>query len=145
MQLRNWSLTCSIFWKEGRAMTICQTRVMRPALIFLVSIAATVQSGVAQAPGTLDPSKINLSEAPIQPGTTDPGSNRPLLPPAVSTQTPAQPSSAPSTQPGATQPSATAQNSEDFKIVTGTTVVIAPTTVRDRNGEFVNGLQLQDF
>ncbi len=26
-----------------------------------------------------------------------------------------------------------------------TTVVIAPTTVRDRSGEFVNGLQLQDF
>ena len=30
-------------------------------------------------------------------------------------------------------------------IKTTTTVVIAPTTVRDRNGEFVNGLQLQDF
>jgi VWFA-related protein len=33
----------------------------------------------------------------------------------------------------------------DVTIKTTTTVVIAPTTVRDRNGEFVNGLQLQDF
>jgi VWFA-related protein len=30
-------------------------------------------------------------------------------------------------------------------IVVNTNIVIAPTTVRDRDGEFVNGLQLQDF
>lgn len=33
----------------------------------------------------------------------------------------------------------------DVPIKITTTVVIAPTTVRDRSGEFVNGLQLQDF
>ncbi len=33
----------------------------------------------------------------------------------------------------------------DLTIVSNVNVVIAPTTVRDRNGEFVNGLQLQDF
>ncbi len=33
----------------------------------------------------------------------------------------------------------------DLTLKTTTTIVIAPTTVRDRNGEFVNGLQLQDF
>ena len=31
------------------------------------------------------------------------------------------------------------------QIITTTSVVIAPTTVRDRNGDFVDGLQLQDF
>jgi VWFA-related protein len=60
------------------------------------------------------------------PGTLDPAKapgakQAPLLPPPVSTQ-----------------------DSAD-KIVVTTNVVIAPTTVRDRNGEFVNGLQLQDF
>jgi VWFA-related protein len=34
---------------------------------------------------------------------------------------------------------------EDFKIGIVTNVVIVPTTVRDRNGDVVNGLQLQDF
>jgi VWFA-related protein len=34
---------------------------------------------------------------------------------------------------------------DDFKIFTQTNVVIVPTTVRDRNGDVVNGLQLQDF
>jgi len=39
---------------------------------------------------------------------------------------------------------AAAQES-DLKINVPVNVVIAPTTVRDRNGNFVNGLQLQDF
>ena len=51
-----------------------------------------------------------------------PQPNKPLLPPAFSTQ-----------------------DSADATFKSNTTVVIAPTTVRDRNGEFVNGLQLQDF
>jgi VWFA-related protein len=34
---------------------------------------------------------------------------------------------------------------EDFKINSVVNVVIVPTTVRDRNGEVINGLQLQDF
>src|ERR1700677_4165890 len=34
---------------------------------------------------------------------------------------------------------------DDFKIGIVTNVVIVPTTVRDRNGDVVNGLQLQDF
>ena len=34
---------------------------------------------------------------------------------------------------------------QDAKIVVGVNVVIAPTTVRDHNGDIVNGLQLQDF
>ncbi|HTB18549.1 MAG TPA: VWA domain-containing protein [Bryobacteraceae bacterium] len=33
----------------------------------------------------------------------------------------------------------------DLTISTTVNVVVAPTTVRDRNGDFVNGLQLQDF
>ena len=71
--------------------------------------------GFAQAPGTLDPAKAH-------PDSTQPDTSRPLLPPPVSTQ-----------------------DTGDAHIRYGTTVVIAPTTVRDRNGEFVNGLQLQDF
>jgi VWFA-related protein len=34
---------------------------------------------------------------------------------------------------------------DDLKINVGVNVVIVPTTVRDRNGEVINGLQLQDF
>jgi VWFA-related protein len=34
---------------------------------------------------------------------------------------------------------------DDLKFSTQTNVVIVPTTVRDRNGEVINGLQLQDF
>jgi VWFA-related protein len=88
---------------------MCHTRVMRYALIFLVCAA---EFAFAQAPGTLDPSKV--PGAKPAPGT--------LLPPPISTQ-----------------------DSGDATIKTTTTVVIAPTTVRDRNGDFVNGLQLQDF
>jgi VWFA-related protein len=59
------------------------------------------------------------------PGTLDPAKapSAPLLPPPVSI--------------GSARDSGT--------IVVTTNVVIAPTTVRDRNGGFVNGLQLQDF
>src|SRR5579863_4335277 len=100
-------------------MPMCQTRSMRPALIFLVCVAGFVQSGVAQAPGTIDPSKVPSAS---KPDSADSGPSRPLLPPPVST------------------------DSGDAAIFRGgTSVVIAPTTVRDRNGEFVNGLQLQDF
>jgi VWFA-related protein len=90
---------------------------MRPALIFLICAAGFAAAGLAQAPGTLDPSK---EPGAAQPDSTDPGSNRPLLPPPVSTR-------------------------DSNTIVVTTNVVIAPTTVRDRNGDFVNGLQLQDF
>ncbi len=38
-----------------------------------------------------------------------------------------------------------AKDPGDLTISVTGTVVIAPTTVRDRNGDFVNGLQLQDF
>ncbi len=82
---------------------------MRTALIFIICAAEFVQSGVAQAPGTLDPAK-----------QTQPGTSKPLLPPSVSTR-----------------------DADTISVTTN--VVIAPTTVRDRNGEFVNGLQLQDF
>jgi VWFA-related protein len=85
---------------------------MRHALIFLICAAGFVPSGVAQAPGTLDPAKAA--------GENQPSSTGPLLPPPVSTR-----------------------DADTFR--TSTTVVIAPTTVRERNGEFVNGLQLQDF
>jgi VWFA-related protein len=37
------------------------------------------------------------------------------------------------------------QDDDDATFRTQTNVVIVPTTVRDRNGEVVNGLQLQDF
>jgi VWFA-related protein len=37
------------------------------------------------------------------------------------------------------------QDNGEFKLGTTVNVVVAPTTVRDRNGDFVNGLQLQDF
>src|SRR5271168_1294799 len=56
------------------------------------------------------------------PGTLAPKTPAQLLPPPISTQ-----------------------DSNDATFKTATTVVIAPTTVRDRNGDFVNGLQLQDF
>lgn len=84
-------------------MAMCQTKVMRTALIYLVCAA-----GFAQAPGTLDPAKEAAAKQ------------------------------AASQAAGKPDPS-------DVTIKTTTTVVIAPTTVRDRNGDFVNGLQLQDF
>jgi VWFA-related protein len=85
-------------------MAICQTRVMRPALIFILCAAEFVQGGFAQAPGTLDPAKQQD-----------------------------------------TAKQETAKQDADLKIPVSVNVVIAPTTVRDRNGDFVNGLQLQDF
>jgi len=91
---------------------MCHTKVMRHALIFLLCAAVLVPSGVAQAPGTLDPAKAAAENSPNSTG--------PLLPPPVSTR-----------------------DAGTFTAIT--TVVVAPTTVRDRNGEFVNGLQLQDF
>ena len=94
-------------------MRMCQTSVMRPALIFLVCAAV-----FAQAPGTLDPAK-----APDSTQGAPPAPSRPLLPPPLSTDS----------------------GRDADRIVVTTNVVIAPTTVRDRNGEFVNGLQLQDF
>jgi VWFA-related protein len=72
----------------------------------------------AQAPGTLDPAK-----APDSTQGAPPAPSRPLLPPPLSTDS----------------------GRDADRIVVTTNVVIAPTTVRDRNGEFVNGLQLQDF
>jgi VWFA-related protein len=72
---------------------MCHTRVMRHALLFLLCA-----SGFAQAPGTLDPARVNA-----------------------------------------------AKPDDDFKIGVGVNVVIVPTTVRDRNGQVIDGLQLQDF
>lgn len=118
---------------------MCKTKVMRPALMVLVC-AALFQGGFAQAPGTIDPSKIHPESAtPGQP-------NGSLLPPAISTApTSSQPTSA---QPTSTRPASSQQTSPppgEITFRSGATVVIAPTTVRDRNGDFVNGLQLQDF
>src|ERR1700738_2725692 len=45
-------------------------------------------------------------------------------------------------QPGTPDPARTEQ---DLRIVTGVSVVIAPTTVLNKRGDYVNGLQLQDF
>src|SRR5260370_36041863 len=42
-------------------------------------------------------------------------------------------------------PSNSSVQDSDAVIRTNVNVVIAPTTVRDKSGEFVNGLQLQDF
>ena len=96
---------------------MCQTKVMRTALILIVTTAA-----FAQLPGTLDPSKIvdkqDSQPAPIQPGELQPGTLRPT-----------------STDPVAVSPT----------ISTTVNVVIAPTTVRDRDGNYVTGLQLGDF
>jgi len=72
-------------------------------------------AGFAQAPGTLDPDKA--------PGAPKPQQNAPLLPSPVSL----------------------GSGRDEGTISVTTNVVIAPTTVRDRNGDFVNGLQLQDF
>lgn len=99
-------------------MRMCQTKVMRPALIFLFCAAV-----FAQAPGTLDPAKAHGDSTP----DSQPLTSRPLLPPAISTQ-----DTGPDT-------------GDTAKFISGATVVVAPTTVRDRNGEFVNGLQLGDF
>lgn len=122
---------------------MCQTKVMRPALMVLVC-AVFVQVGFAQAPGTIDPSKVHPESSP---DSATPGhSNGSLLPPAISTGPAAsQPTSS---QPTSSQPAASEQTSPPPGEITfrgGATVVIAPTTVRDRNGDFVNGLQLQDF
>ena len=61
------------------------------------------------------------------PGTLDPAK----VPGATQTPAPLLPPGIPDTG--------------EYKIGTVVNVVVAPTTVRDRNGEFVNGLQLQDF
>jgi VWFA-related protein len=88
---------------------------MRHPLIFLVCAAVLIPGGFAQAPGTLDPAKAPGAKQ----DSAQPGGA--LLPPPLST------------------------DSGDLTLKTVTTIVIAPTTVRDRNGDFVNGLQLQDF
>ena len=112
---------------------MCQTKAMCRALIFLVCAV-----GFAQAPGTLDPNKVQPT---LQPGTVDPNPPAPLLPPAVSTTTPASGS----TQPAPSQPVSVEPTDPNAVIRVPVNVVIAPTTVRDRSGNFVNGLQLQDF
>src|ERR1700722_11925822 len=74
---------------------MCHTKGMRHAPILFLSAALAC----AQAPGTLDPARLNASK----------------------------------------------QADDDATFKTQTNVVIVPTTVRDRNGEVINGLQLQDF
>ena len=44
-----------------------------------------------------------------------------------------------------TPPAASSAQDQDAVIRTSVNVVIAPTSVRDKSGDFVNGLQLQDF
>ena len=78
---------------------MCQTKGMRHALIILLCAALGCTAGLAQAPGTLDPAKVNASK----------------------------------------------QADDDALFKSQTNVVIVPTTVRDRNGDVINGLQLQDF
>ena len=125
---------------------MCQTRVMRPALMVLVC-AALFQGGFAQAPGTIDPAKVHPESNPdtVTPASQPAGS---LLPPAISTSSPATqpaPSQPASNQPASNQAGPADNSGDNATFVTRSTVVIAPTTVRDRNGDFVNGLQLQDF
>ena len=74
-------------------MAMCHTNGMRHALIFLLCA-----SGLAQAPGTLDPAKQDASK-----------------------------------------------QDDDAKFISRVNIVIVPTTVRDRNGQVIDGLQLQDF
>lgn len=117
-------------------MSMCQTKAMRSALIFLFCAA-----GFAQAPGTLDPDKAASKPAVLQPGTEPAPAtpSQPALPPAVPSSATAAPSNRPAPAPSGQQ------DTGDITFRTPVTVVIAPTTVRDRNGDFVNGLQLQDF
>lgn len=128
---------------RSRQNRMCQTKLMRPALMVLVC-AALLQGVFAQAPGTIDPSKVHPESNPDSATPDQP--SRPLLPPAISTgPTASQPDS---TQPASTPPASNQQTLPppgEITFRSGATVVIAPTTVRDRNGEFVNGLQLQDF
>ena len=42
-------------------------------------------------------------------------------------------------------PDSAAQDDADVTFRSGVNIVIAPTTVRDRKGDYVDGLQLQDF
>src|ERR1700693_2137242 len=88
MPSRNWFHTLTIYQKEGPAMPMCHTKVMRNALVVLICAF-----GFAQAP---PPANSSAQEA-------------------------------------------------DAVIRTNVNVVIAPTAVRQRNGDLVNGLQLQDF
>jgi VWFA-related protein len=127
--------------RPGMQNRMCKTRVMRPALILFVC-AAFLQVAFAQAPGTVDPSKVRPDNSP---GATTP--NGSLLPPSISTGPSAsQPSSSqPTSQPAASQQPQAPPDDSNITFRSGATVVIAPTTVRDRNGDYVNGLQLQDF
>jgi VWFA-related protein len=71
-----------------------------------------------QQPGTLDPAKADppkIDPAKVSPAKLDPTKIEP------------------------------AQSDRDSTFFTGTNIVIAPTTVLDRHGDYVNGLQLQDF
>jgi len=81
-------------------MMMCHTKGMRHALVALLCAVGLGQAGFAQAPGTLDPAKLDA---------------------------------------------AAKQKEDDIIFQAGSSVVIVPTTVRDRNGEVVDGLQLQDF
>src|SRR5271163_624248 len=99
MPSRSLFPTSWIYWKEGLATPMCHTRVMRHALLSLFWVSGVLCiSGFAQAPGTLDPARVNASKP-----------------------------------------------EDDFKIGVGVNVVIVPTTVRDRAGQVIDGLQLQDF
>jgi VWFA-related protein len=55
------------------------------------------------------------------------------------------PAKEPAAKQNAPAPDSSKPDSGDLTFGTSVNVVIAPTTVRDRDGQFVNGLQLQDF
>lgn len=57
-------------------------------------------------------------------------------------QPPQQPTPPPPTQVPAT---ANPQEPEEYRLTTGTISVIAPTTVKDKNGNYVTGLDVKDF
>ncbi len=119
-------------------MAMCQTDFMRPALIFVVCAVT-----FAQAPGTLDPAKVPPKPSP---STELPGQTSTQLPGQTSTQAPGQTSTGGSLlPPPVSTQSNPSQPGDDLTFRLPVNVVIAPTTVRDRQGNFVNGLQLQDF
>jgi|SRR5579871_3829793 len=78
-----------------------------------------------------------LAPKPLQPGQTQPG------------QIQSSQADADRIQPGQVAPSASSNSNPDAPprsdIVVPVNVVIAPTTVLDRRGNYVNGLQIQDF
>src|ERR1700722_545351 len=111
MQLQNWSLTCWIFWK-GEPVILRVKYSQRCATLKIMRLALIFlicAAGFFQG---------GYAQAP---GTLDPAK-------AASKQDPPPPDSS--------KPDLSKQDSGDLTIRTNVNVVIAPTTVRDRSGEF---------